>query len=765
MELTKKQFEGLKIAISRYQNHEKYTVIAGYAGTGKAQPIDTMIPTPEGNRRLGDIQIGDYVFDRQGKPTKVLGIYPQGVIDNYKITLEDGRTTFCNGEHIWSYYTSKGNLAEKTTSEMLAAGLKYAGKGCFKFKIPNIEHPVKFNISKKLVIDPYVIGAFLGDGCCKESQLTISSSDEELVEEIRQLIGAKQYVKKSDFNYNWTFLLPDEQITTYHNIKNIKFITKKFFNKYQQELCCGAQDKRIPFDYKYASIEDRYSLLQGLLDTDGSIGRNDSNRFNIRYTSTSLNLIKDVQDVLYSLGYKSTISIDSRKEKYTSNCYTLLINIPNEEKYKLFRLSRKKNIALQAKKYIKRKDYSKIAIVNIEKLKEKTDMICIYVDNKEHLYLTNNYIVTHNTTLVHSIIEELPVLEKDVCYAAFTGKAAEVLRKKGNQNAMTLHKLLYDFRRLPNGTFKKIPKTSLEYSLVVVDEVSMVPLSMVLLLLSHKVHVIFLGDPFQIPPILKNEENHLLEKPHIFLDEIMRQSRDSEIIDLSFRIREGKPISYFKGKEVQVLKKNELNTGMLLWADQILCATNKKRKELNYEVRKLLGREKEEPQIGDKIICSKNYWDWNSTLNQDPLINGTIGYIQKLSNSKINIPSFLTSGKILDIPFYNIDLALDQEEKDKFGDSYFDNFKNLQVDQNYLKTEIKNYDSRTEYKISKFLQKKNCSIKDFLYGYAITVHRAQGSEWDKVLVFEEAFPFEKEEHLRWLYTACTRSASRLVLIR
>ena len=82
MVLNHKQEQGLQLAVARYRNKEKYTVIAGYAGTGKAQPVDTIIPTPNGKKQLGDIQLGDYVYDRQGNPTKVIGIYPQGKLDS-----------------------------------------------------------------------------------------------------------------------------------------------------------------------------------------------------------------------------------------------------------------------------------------------------------------------------------------------------------------------------------------------------------------------------------------------------------------------------------------------------------------------------------------------------------------------------------------------------------------------------------------------------------------------------------------------------------
>lgn len=755
MELTNKQEAGLAEVLRKYRNHDKYAVISGYAGSGKAQPIDTIIPTPLGNKKLGDIKVGDFVFDRQGEPTKVLGVYPQGVIDNYKITLEDGRTTYCNGEHIWTYYTSKGNLNNKTTLEMIESGLKYSGRGCYKFKIPNITKPVVFHISETLDIDPYVIGCFLGDGCCKERQLTISSADEELVSEISKLIKAENYCKNSDTNYNWTFLLPKEKRTYYNNIENTKFITDNFFNSYQSELCCGAEEKRVPFKYKYASIEDRYSLIQGLMDTDGSINSNDNHRYNIRYTSINLTLIKDIQDILYSLGYKSTITTDNREEKYTNKiCYSLNINIPNEEKYKIFRLSRKKNIALEAKKYPKRKDYSKIAIVSIEKMPEQKEMVCIYVDNNEHLYLTNDYIVTHNTTLVKFIIEALDIEQDKVAYATFTGKAAEVLRKKGNPNAMTLCKLLYESIPKRGGGFFRIPRNQLEYTVIVVDEVSMVPKTMIDMLLKHKVFCIFLGDPCQLPQIDKKESHTLLDKPDIFLDEIMRQAQESEIIRLTMDIREGKSISYQKGNEVMVIPKSELVTGHLTWADQIICATNRTRIDLNNQMRQLLGY-KGLPQTGDRMICLRNYWDDISDSGSASLVNGTTGIIQNPFETWIEAPRYIKM-KNHKMPVIQGSFIADD------GETY----SAVDMDKYMIETGEPFLDWRESYALGRLKMKIGDIIpRQFTYGYAITGWKAQGSEWDKVLAIEENFPFDKEEHIKFLYTIATRASKKLVLLK
>ena len=204
--------------------------------------------------------------------------------------------------------------------------------------------------------------------------------------------------------------------------------------------------------------------------------------------------------------------------------------------------------------------------------------------NKEKYTVIAGYAGAGKSTLVRFIIEELKtygVKETDVCFACFTGKAAQVLLKKGNKNVITLHKLLYKSIPKESGGFVRIPNPSIPYKIVVVDEVSMAPKTLMDLLFKHDVYVICLGDPFQLPPVDKKEDNHLLDAPHIFLDEIMRQAQESEIIQLSMAIRENRPIEIFQGKEVQILNKEELNTGMLTWADQILVATNATRVSIN----------------------------------------------------------------------------------------------------------------------------------------------------------------------------------------
>ena len=189
---------------------------------------------------------------------------------------------------------------------------------------------------------------------------------------------------------------------------------------------------------------------------------------------------------------------------------------------------------------------------------------------------------------------------------------------------------------------------------------------------------------------------------------------------------------------------------MLKWADQILCGTNAKRIDINSQMRGLLGKVGE-PQDGDKIICTRNYWDVCAD-NEDPLINGTIGTLKNSFNSCNYIPKYMGGGKI------------DTVITDFIADSgsYFNK---LEIDRTMFSTGKPTLDWKTSFKLSKNPKTRNLIPLEFDYGYCITGHKSQGSEYEKVLVIEERYPFDKEEHLRWLYTCCTRASEKLVLIK
>jgi len=377
-----------------------------------------------------------------------------------------------------------------------------------------------------------------------------------------------------------------------------------------------------------------------------------------------------------------------------------------------------------------------------------------YINNEPYTCISG-YAGSGKSTLISYIVAALNLYPEAVCYIAYTGKAATVLRQKGCPNAVTAHKLLYRSVPQKDGTFKFIAKDKLEeeYDLIVVDEISMLPKAMWNLLLSHKIHVIACGDPGQLPPVNAADDNEVLKSPHIFLDEIMRQAAESEIIQLSLHIREGKPLSTFKcnGKEVQIFTQKDVVDGMYSWADQIICATNNKRNEINNFVRYKKGFAPETPSIGDKIISLKNHWDCISSRGDWALTNGAIGEITYFSNRNVFVPFYISENPI-EVMTTNM----------KLEDN--DNFNQLLLDYKCLTTGVPALSSKQQYQMN---NSKMCpdAPYEFAYAYAITCWKAQGSEWNKVLGFEENFPFDKETHKKYLYTLTTRASEKLVLIR
>lgn len=375
--------------------------------------------------------------------------------------------------------------------------------------------------------------------------------------------------------------------------------------------------------------------------------------------------------------------------------------------------------------------------------------------NGERYTVISGYAGSGKSTCVRFIIDALSSLkirESDVCFCAYTGKACQVLQNKGNKYVLTTHKLLYDFRPKPTGGFIRVRKRYLGFKIIVVDEASMLPKELMEDLLSHKeVYVIFLGDPAQLPPIDKNQDNHLLDSPHVFFTEIMRQAQESDIIRLTMKIRNGEKLpDHYSGDEVQIFPKSEVNMGMLHWADQILVATNAARKKINKTMRVDLGKEGLLDD-GDKIICCRNYWD-DASMNGNALVNGTIGIVKNPFESFVRFPAFYYAQQ--DLPIFIGNFI--SETGEDYG--------SLSMDKKYMVGGENALDWKTAYRIGNSKDYADLLPKEFTYAYAITTHKAQGSEWDKVLVMEEAFPFG-EDHIRWLYTAATRSREKLVIIK
>lgn len=282
-----------------------------------------------------------------------------------------------------------------------------------------------------------------------------------------------------------------------------------------------------------------------------------------------------------------------------------------------------------------------------------------------------------------------------------------------------------------------------------VDEISMLPQSMWEILMRMNVYVIACGDPFQLPSLFKNDICHVLDNPHVFLDEIMRQALDNEIIRYTMDIREMRELKPYKGKDIQILHQSELTDGMLTWADQVICATNKKRQGFNSYIRKLLGMSGI-PRIGDKIICLDNSWDIKGRHEGDSLVNGSIGYLENIQEDMTNyhIKGLHTYFRK---PIYNISFSC----TDGSG------FDDVPMDKRWIEEEQMTFSPKQIYSI---LYGHMQPPIPFDYAYAMSCHKSQGNQFPKVLLIEERFPFDQIEHARWLYTGCTRASEKLVLI-
>ena len=370
-----------------------------------------------------------------------------------------------------------------------------------------------------------------------------------------------------------------------------------------------------------------------------------------------------------------------------------------------------------------------------------------YKDNEPYTVIAG-YAGVGKSTLIRFIIAALDLDPEFIAYCAYTGKAAQVLRNKGCHNAMTAHRLLYRSVPKDDGTFIHIPKETLApFKLIIVDEVSMLPKRMWEQLLKYRVHVIALGDPGQLPPVAA-ENNGALEHPHIFLDEIMRQAAESEIIRLTLDIREGRGLKLQRGQEVRVVERTEiLQSRFFHWADQILVGKNNTRAQVNAQMRRdIWGEDLPEPCPQDRIICLHNDWETISPSG-DPLVNGMTGFLDSIVYDNSN-PWQEKTPWICFTPDYE-------------GAGQF---QRLEIDYKLITTReplVTRGANGTWRDIPRRFQPH-----EFDYGYAITTHKAQGSEFDKVIVLEEFLKSEsRQDHIRWLYTAATRAAKKLIIVR
>ncbi|MCX8999747.1 ATP-dependent RecD-like DNA helicase [Rhizobiaceae bacterium BDR2-2] len=345
------------------------------------------------------------------------------------------------------------------------------------------------------------------------------------------------------------------------------------------------------------------------------------------------------------------------------------------------------------------------------------------------------YAGTGKTTLAKYFAEHV---DGDVLFAAFTGKAAQVLRSRGASNARTIHSLIYRPKGEEEVEDEVTGKTSVapmfsinrqsplaKAALIVIDECSMVDEALGRDLMSFGRPILVLGDPGQLPPVSGGGffTDH---EPDFLLTEIHRQAQDNPIIQLAMRVREGHGLDYGDYGKAKVIAKRDVTQDLVLEADQVLVGTNRTRRRYNQRLRELKGFTAAYPQSGDKLVCLRN----------DPskgLLNGSLW--QVMSSSKETIKP-------------GINLLIRPEDDDMERGSA--KIKLLKAAFEDVETEIP-WQTRRRY-------------DEFDYGYALTVHKAQGSQWNNVVLFDESFAF-RDSRERWLYTAVTRAAETLTIVQ
>lgn len=372
-------------------------VFTGAIGLGKAQPLNSLVLTDSGFKRMGDLSLEDKIYGNDGKLHKLLGIFPQGKKKVYKVTFTDNSSCECCDEHLWTILPKNRKEFAKTIElkDLLGKPLYKLNQGKYKerlYYIPMSE-PVHFE-HRDTYISPYILGALIGDGSLTQSRISFTSADIEIINRFNKELNL-DYTLKPILSTRYGYALVKKTHSSF--IDPVDNHLKQIPNKYTLEinkygLNVTSKYKFIPKDYLYNDIESRIALLQGLLDTDGTIRKDGFMQFN----TISPQLRDDFIWLIQSLGgsawfVETQASYHNKKyNKHITYNTSYTINFKLPKNIQPFYLSRK------AQRTNSKANNPSRAIDKIEFVGEK-ECQCIYIDSKEHLYLTDNFIVTHNT--------------------------------------------------------------------------------------------------------------------------------------------------------------------------------------------------------------------------------------------------------------------------------------------------------------------------------------------------------------------------------
>lgn len=368
-------------------------MVWGAMGIGKALPLTAKVLTPSGWTTMGEVNVGDIITAYDGANTKVLGVFPQGELDIYEITFSDGRTAQCCGQHLWKIYTYGGkNKRNGGWSVMKTEDIKFRMENHVPMASEHYIPLVSKFINKQeqnIPLDPYVLGCLIGDGTLSRNSTKFTNEDTAVVDRISERLPTGVVLNR----------YKEDGIEYGVSAPGTKNILQEALNTLNLSGH-GAADKFIPDVYKNANHEVKIELMKGLMDTDGYVSKSGS----LSYTTISQQLASDVQELVRSLGgiAKITEKIPTytyKGEKLNGKlAYTVSIRYSSGKDF----VSMMKKMKRISEDY----QYSdlKLKITGIEK-KGRAQAQCILIDHHEHLFVTDDYVVTHNTEIVRTLGE------------------------------------------------------------------------------------------------------------------------------------------------------------------------------------------------------------------------------------------------------------------------------------------------------------------------------------------------------------------------
>jgi len=405
----------------------KLIVNAG-AGSGKAQPHDAKILTPSGWKLMGDIQVGDIVMAHDGSRSEVLGVYPQGLKNIYRVTFHDGSSTECCGEHLWQVENTRKARKERKTKVLDLDTIKdhMSRYSRVQYAVPTVKS-LNFD-QEDLSLDPYLLGALLGDGYLGSERGTgfrFSTTDEYLVTKVRSLLEDMNCVLRPHGICDHLIQMDDSIQMQGHKVVHPLRLALDELGL--TGLRSG--EKFIPESYLWGSEESRLAILQGLMDTDGTVSKKGKS---VTFTTVSPRLKEDFKHLVQSLG--GTCQESERRTSYTHKgekragalSYRITVKLPNG--MNPFSLPRKAERVQPREKYLTQRIIKSVEPVG------KKEAQCIAIDHPDHLYVTDDFIVTHNThTLVAKIgyaVRELGMTPDQILAVSFTKLSSEELKER-----------------------------------------------------------------------------------------------------------------------------------------------------------------------------------------------------------------------------------------------------------------------------------------------------------------------------------------------